>query len=148
MNASRFLQIAVLLFVLLGYFYAGVVPPGEAPDEPAHLAYVDHIVEKGSLPPARPSRDLTGYESYQPPLDYLVSSGLLRMLYGGPVAYPFVAHPDFDFRTSGSRAFLPQPHAESQARALRQLRMARLFWGVVTVWFTFQEAQLLVAPGR
>lgn len=147
-NASRFFRITVLLFVVLGIFYAGLVPPGEAPDEPAHLAYVDHIVEKGSLPPARPSRDLTGYESYQPPLDYAVSAALLRVLHGGPVAYPFVANSGFDFQTSGSRAFLAHPGAESQARALRQLRMARLFWGVVTVWFMFQTAQLLVAPGR
>lgn len=148
MNASRFFRITVLLFVVLGSFYAGLVPPGEAPDEPAHLAYVDHIVEKGSLPPARPSRDLTGYESYQPPLDYAVSAALLRGLHGGPVEYPFVANPGFDFQVSGSRAFLPQPEAESQARALRQLRMARLFWGVVTVWLMFQTAQLLMAPGR
>ncbi|HKV09696.1 MAG TPA: glycosyltransferase family 39 protein, partial [Thermoanaerobaculia bacterium] len=144
MNASRFLQVILPLFLLLGAVYAWVVPPGEAPDEPAHLAYVDHIVEQGGLPPAQPSRDLTGYESYQPPLDYLVSAGLLRMLHGGPVAYPFAANPEFNFQTSGSRAFLPQPQAESQAQALRQLRMARLFWGLLTLWCTFQVANLLV----
>ncbi|HSF44102.1 MAG TPA: hypothetical protein VLT87_30220, partial [Thermoanaerobaculia bacterium] len=144
MNASRFLRITWPLFLLLGAAYASVVPPGEAPDEPAHLAYIDHIVEKGSLPPARPNRDLTGYESYQPPLDYLVSAGLLRMLHGGPVEYPFVANPDFDFHASGSRAFLAQPEAEGQARALRRLRMARLFWGMLTLWLTFQVANILV----
>jgi hypothetical protein len=140
----RFLRIALPLFVLLGAVYAWVVPPGEAPDEPAHLAYIDHIAEKGALPPARPSRDLTGYESYQPPLDYLVSAALLRGLHGGPIAYPFVANPDFDFRISGSRAFLAQPGAESQARALRRLRVARLFWGVLTIWLVFQVANILV----
>lgn len=143
MSLRHFLWIA-LLFVLLGVAYAWVVPPGEAPDEPAHLAYADHIVEKGALPPARPSRDLTGYESYQPPLDYLISAGLLGILHGGPVAYPFVANPEFDFRISGSRAFLVQPGAESQARALRRLRVARLFWGVLTLWLVFQVANILV----
>lgn len=148
MNARRFVGIVLLLFVLLGAVYAWVIPPGEAPDEPAHLAYVDHIVEKGSLPPARPSRDLTGYESYQPPLDYLVSAALLRGLYGGPVEYPFVANPGFDFQTSGSRAFLAQPGAESEARAIRRLRVARLFWGVLTLWLTFQVARILTGPDR
>lgn len=143
MNASRFFRITVLLFVVLGSFYAGLVPPGEAPDEPAHLAYVDHIVEKGGLPPAQPSRDHTGYESYQPPLDYVVSAALLQGLHGGPVAYPFVANPGFDFHTSGSRAFLAQPDAESQARAIHWLRMARLFWGVLTLWLMFQVANIL-----
>lgn len=145
-NARRFLGMA-MLFVLLGAVYAWVVPPGEAPDEPAHLAYVDHIVGKGSLPPARPTRDLVGYESYQPPLDYLVSAVLLRVLHGGPVGYPFRANPGFDFQTR-SRAFLAGTGTESQAGAIRRLRMARLFWGVLTLWFTVQVARILTGPGR
>ncbi|RPH53433.1 phospholipid carrier-dependent glycosyltransferase, partial [bacterium] len=139
---------ALPLFVLLGVVYARVVPPGEAPDEPAHLAYVDHIVGEGSLPPARPKRDLTGYESYQPPLDYLVSAALLQVLHGGPVGYPFRADPEFDFHTRGSRAFLARTGTESQASAIRRLRAARLVWGVLTLWFTVQVAYLLTGPGR
>jgi hypothetical protein len=147
-NARRFLGIALPLFVLLGAFYAWVVPPGEAPDEPAHLAYVDHIAKDGSLPPARPRRDLTGYESYQPPLDYLVSAALLRVLHGGPVEYPFRANPELDFHTDGSRAFLARTGTESQAGAIRRLRVARLVWGVLTLWFTVQVARILTGPGR
>jgi Dolichyl-phosphate-mannose-protein mannosyltransferase len=144
----RLVRIALPLFVLLGAVYAWVVPPGEAPDEPAHLAYVDHIVAEGSLPPARPTRDLTGYERYQPPLDYLVSAVLLRVLHGGPVDYPFRANPGFDFHTFGSRAFLARTGTESQVRAIRRLRVARLFWGVLTLWLTVQVARILAGPGR
>lgn len=150
MNASRFVWIALPLFVLLGAVYARVVPVGEAPDEPAHLAYVDHIVEEGSLPSARLERGSYAYESYQPPLDYLVSAFFLRVLHGGPSAYPFAGavNPGFDFHAPGSRAFLGRPGAESAVRAVRRLRWARLFWGALTVFFLFEVAQILAAPGR
>lgn len=150
MNASRFVWMALPLFVLLGAIYVWVVPVGEAPDEPAHLAYVDHIVAEGSLPSIRLERSPYDYESYQPPLDYLVSAFLLRMLVGGPVAYPFAAavNPGFDFHTPGSRAFLDHPGAEGAARAVRRLRWARLFWGALTVSFLFGVARILAGPGR
>ncbi|HKV09695.1 MAG TPA: hypothetical protein VJ725_16255 [Thermoanaerobaculia bacterium] len=148
MSLRRFLWIA-LLFVLLGAVYAWTVPVGEAPDEPAHLAYVDHIVAEGSLPPVGEERGPYAYESFQPPLDYLVSAFLLRGLHGGPAEYPFVAsaNPGFD-RRLGSRAFLDLPGARSAARAVRKLRLARLFWGALTVFFLFEMARLLSAPGR
>jgi hypothetical protein len=150
MNASRFVRIALPLFVLLGAVYAGVIPVGEAPDEPAHLAYVDHLVAEGSLPSIRPERSSYDYESYQPPLDYLVSAFLLRVLEGGPVAYPFAdaVNPGFDFNRPGSRAFLDRPGTEGAARAVRRLRWARLFWGALTVSFLFGVARILTGPGR
>ncbi|HSK80764.1 MAG TPA: hypothetical protein VLQ45_30195, partial [Thermoanaerobaculia bacterium] len=86
MNARRFLWRVLPLFVLLGAVYARVIPVGEAPDEPAHLAYIDHIVGEGSLPPIGLDRSPYAYESFQPPLDYLVSALLLRGLHGGPAA--------------------------------------------------------------
>ncbi|MEA2693699.1 MAG: hypothetical protein QOJ16_3086, partial [Acidobacteriota bacterium] len=70
-----------LLSLALGAGYAGVIPLGEAPDEPAHLAYVNRVVATGALPPL--SYRGLDYESYQPPLDYLVSAGLLRLAHGG-----------------------------------------------------------------
>ncbi|HSF44103.1 MAG TPA: glycosyltransferase family 39 protein [Thermoanaerobaculia bacterium] len=149
MNARRFLWMVLPLFVLLGAVYARVIPVGEAPDEPAHLAYIDHIVGEGSLPPIGLERGPYAYESFQPPLDYLVSALLLRGLHGGPAAYPFAAsaNPGFD-RRPGSRAFLDRPGAESAARVVRRLRQARLFWGALTVFFVFEVARILAAPGR
>lgn len=149
MKARRLVRIVLPLFVLLGAVYARIVPVGEAPDEPAHLAYVDHVVAEGSLPAAGLERGPYDYESFQPPLDYLVSALLLEGLHGGPAAYPFAAavNPGFD-RRPGSRAFLDRPGAEDAARAVRKLRLARLFWGALTVFFLFEVARILSAPGR
>lgn len=133
----------LVVFVLLGAAYAWLVPVGEAPDEPAHLAYVEHVLREGELPPPDPGAGPLAYESFQPPLDYVVSAGLLGVVHGRPVSYPFVANPGLDFHQAGSRAFLPQSGAESAARAVRLLRLARLFWGALTALFVFQTVRLL-----
>jgi hypothetical protein len=133
--------------VLLGSAYTWVVPVGEAPDEAAHLAYIDHVIGERDLPRPDPAAGPLAYESYQPPLDYLVSAGLLALIHGRPVDYPFVADPNLDFHRAGSRAFRPQPGAEDEAWAVRKLRLARLFWGVLTVIFVVQTARLVAASG-
>jgi hypothetical protein len=145
MSEIQFRRVSLLVFVLLGSAYAWVVPIGEAPDEPAHLAYVDHVVGERALPQAEPAAGPLAYESYQPPLDYLVSAGLLAVVHGRPVEYPFVANPGLDFHQAGSRAFLPKPDAASRAWAIRKLRLARLFWGMLTVLFVCQTVRLLTS---
>jgi 4-amino-4-deoxy-L-arabinose transferase-like glycosyltransferase len=138
-----------LAFVGLGVVYAYVAPIGEAPDEAAHLAYVDHLAATGDLPPLPEAEGDLGYESYQPPLDYAVSAALLRLAHGGPVSYPFVPDPRLDFHRAGSRAFVVQESAGAlgAARAIRRLRVLRLAWGVSTVLLIAALASSL-APGR
>jgi hypothetical protein len=38
--------------VLIGFAWALIVPPFQAPDEPAHVAYVQSLAERGALPGA------------------------------------------------------------------------------------------------
>ena len=147
MNATHFRRAALPIFVLLGSAYAWLVPVGEAPDEPAHLAVVDHLVRERALPSVQPDAGPLAYESYQPPLDYLVSAGLLQAFHGRAVEYPFVASPDLDFHRPGSRAFLPHTGSGEQARAIRWLRIARLFWGALTVFFVCRTARLVTSSG-
>ncbi|HVT14944.1 MAG TPA: hypothetical protein VHQ90_02035 [Thermoanaerobaculia bacterium] len=72
-----------LAFLLLGAGYAAVVPAGEAPDEPAHLAYIDYLVRFRSLPPKPAPPYGLSYEAHQPPLDHGVSAACLAALGGG-----------------------------------------------------------------
>jgi len=135
----------VLLFLLLGVGYVWAIPIGEAPDEPAHLAFVDHLLRTGSLPPL--SYLALAYESYQPPLDYLVSAGCLRLLPGGrPIGARFDSSPDFSFQVPGSRHFLPQSTGTATA-AVRRLRLFRLLWGSCTVLLLLRIASIFL-PGR
>lgn len=71
----------LLLFVLLSTLFNAIVPLGEGPDEPGHLAYVLFLVNEKRLPvvsPAAPgtdhrSDDVPG-EGHQPPLAYLLAT--------------------------------------------------------------------------
>lgn len=107
-----------------------LTPPGEAPDEPAHLAYVDALITTRSLPhiPSPGEYDHLNYEAHQPPLAYIVAAVITGAFGGGPVSHRFVPDGDFDFRTPGSRAFQRQQDRES----LRRLRLAR---SVSVLWF-------------
>lgn len=85
--------------------YATGVPPWNAPDEPAHYNYVRHVSTTGQLPELRPgdwdaallerlkstnfpaseSIDSIRYESWQPPLFYLLGSPIYGVADGLPV---------------------------------------------------------------
>ncbi|HEV7518800.1 MAG TPA: hypothetical protein VGR07_21080, partial [Thermoanaerobaculia bacterium] len=136
--------VLALLFLALGAGYTSVIPLGEAPDEPAHLAYVNRVVGTGALPPL--SYRGLDYESFQPPLDYLASAGLLRLAHGGPLAVRFADDPAFSFDRRGSRHFLPPPE-DGAAATLRRLRLLRLLWGAATAALLVQIA-LRFLPGR
>jgi hypothetical protein len=66
----------VSVYLVLGLWFVCVVPPSGAPDQTAHLAYVQHIAEGNGLPVLGESPVL--YEAYQPPLFYLLWAPLYR----------------------------------------------------------------------
>jgi hypothetical protein len=82
----------LLIYLALGSLYVVYTPMWQAPDEPAHFNYIQHIAEQGHLPVLRPgdypadymetlksehfppdmSVDSLRYEAWQPPLYYLL----------------------------------------------------------------------------
>ncbi len=135
MSPSRRLAVAAsVVAVVLAAPLVVLVPPGEAPDEPAHLAYVDHVVRTGTLPAPRRFRGPFTYEVYQPPLAYLAMAATVRLAGHDGVAYPFVRDPGFRFVGDGTRAFLVPPDSQAvlEARgAVRAARAANLLWGAL-----------------
>ena len=89
----------IVAYLVAGVQYARLTPPWQAPDEPAHFNYVKYVAEHGSLPvlqegdfPAaylarftdphntpRMSIDPIRYESWQPPLYYLMAAVVYRL---------------------------------------------------------------------
>ncbi|MCB0062236.1 MAG: hypothetical protein KDE19_08980, partial [Caldilineaceae bacterium] len=83
-----------VLYLVAALNFAIKTPPWQAPDEPAHYNYIAHIATEGSLPvlrmgdydeeyrgflvsqhfPPGESIDSLRYESYQPPLYYLLGA--------------------------------------------------------------------------
>ena len=137
----------LLVFALLAAAYALAVPPGEAPDEPAHLFYIDTIVRAHALPAGPPVFDGDNYEFFQPPLDYAVSALWAGLVHGSPLGLRFTPNPAFSFRQRGSRMFLPGavPAASAAARALLELRLTRLAWGLAMAWFIYLTALYFAA---
>jgi len=66
------LIVIVLIYLALGAWYAAAIPFGQAPDESAHLVYVQYLAKEHRLPVFRPV-GAGGYEFHQPPLYYALS---------------------------------------------------------------------------
>ncbi len=100
-----------MLYLALGSLYATLTPPWQAPDEPAHYNYVRHLAEYGSLPvlhfgdyphayleqlkAARFPREMSiaplCYESWQPPLYYLLAMPVYQLSGGNLIALRMVS---------------------------------------------------------
>lgn len=125
-------KIAVILSLFLGtaIVYERLTPPGEAPDEPAHVAYVHHLIVAGELPRMPARFDHYNYEAHQPPLAYLFLAGAASAL-GYEVDYR--PAPSLDLRFDRpSRAF--EQDAPAAEREVHHLRVLQLLWGLVAAF--------------
>lgn len=113
---------------------AWITPPGEAPDEPAHLWYVAKLAETG----VPPSRDLAaptvGYEAHQSPLGYLPAAAVAAAVdLEVPGESDWPRDPGFSFHRP-TRAFAVERSAPGgvSRRDLLAVRLAGLGWLAVT----------------
>lgn len=84
LDLRRLVPAALVLGLALRLLFALATPFGEAPDERAHLAYLDVMNSTGALPvvagrTGSPDHD---WEHYQPPVYYLALSPLHRLTSG------------------------------------------------------------------
>ncbi len=73
----------LVAFVALGWAYGLVIPPFENLDEIEHFGVVRYVADTGRLPVhGTPDAEVYAYrqEASQPPLYYLLSAGLVRLL--------------------------------------------------------------------
>jgi hypothetical protein len=135
-----------LLSAVLAVLFAGITPPGESPDELAHLRYAEKLAT-GHLPSLREGGggDVGGvgdigdigdigdaYETHQPPLGYVLPALVLAA--SGGVEITPVANPRLDFHQPGSRAFLPPFAPPRDLRIFRLARMTQALWAALAVW--------------
>src|SRR5512136_1730645 len=98
--------VIVAVYVVIGTLYAVKTPAWQVPDEPAHYNYVRHIAEGGGLPVLQPGDydqaylerikaakfppsmpvDSIRYESWQPPLYYVLAAPVYLATNGSPLA--------------------------------------------------------------
>jgi 4-amino-4-deoxy-L-arabinose transferase-like glycosyltransferase len=109
--SSRFLILILVAYLLAGGLYAVVTPAWQAPDEPAHYNYVRSLAEDGRLPVLRPgdypaayleqikaahfppamSIDSIRYESWQPPLYYILATPVYWLAGGALIPLRFLS---------------------------------------------------------
>lgn len=112
------LGVIVALAVALRVAYAAINPAWQAPDEYPHYWVAAKTAESGRLPAGSP--EFPAYESYQPPLYYLLAAGTMALSPSGII-----------------------PYGEAPAPVPRDALFARLLsvmLGVLTVVATFRAA--------
>jgi hypothetical protein len=144
------LSVLSVLYLVSAAGFAIVTPYGEAPDEHAHLLYVEHLVRYGTLPAISPQ--YYSYESIQAPLYYLLGAGVVstgRVLTGRsldqPLAPPARGNPDFT-PGNGVVQTLLHPASERWPLTVYALRGLSILMGFGMIIFTYLTARLLVPP--
>jgi len=102
------LRLIVIIYLVLGALYATLTPAWQVPDEPAHFNYVTYVAENRRMPelrlgdypqayleelkarrfPPTMSIEPIRYESYQPPLYYMLAAlvySVTRALFAWPM---------------------------------------------------------------
>jgi hypothetical protein len=143
------LAVIVLAYLVAAGGFALVTPFGEAPDEPAHLLYVDYLVTRHALPPI----GATYYtnEAVQPPLYYTLCAAVAvagRALTGAdlsaPLAPPLQANPAwFDYTSNQVMLHPPEERWPLWPFVFRGLSILA---GLGVVGLTYATARTLLPP--
>jgi 4-amino-4-deoxy-L-arabinose transferase-like glycosyltransferase len=141
----RSLLLIAILYLAMTLTYLIAVPVGEAPDEPAHFLYAQHLADTGT-PPAQPppQRDsfwkndfvTSNYEWHHPPFYYTLGALVLRTGRFLSLVDPYRAFPAInpDFPGTMRPLFVPAPLRFTEVHLLRLLS-ALLGLGTVCVSF-------------
>ncbi|MBK5258289.1 MAG: DUF2142 domain-containing protein [Thermoanaerobaculia bacterium] len=125
--------------------FAIITPVGEAPDEPAHIGYVQYLAREWRLPSAPESYDRVNYEAHQPPLGYFAQAAVLRVMAQDGIHLDFRPNPSFDFNRSGSRAFIHPAGGREARRAVIAMRIVQIGWLLLAMWASMEVA-CAIAP--
>lgn len=134
-----------ILYLAAGTVFNVVVPLGDAPDEPAHFAYVRHVALTWKLPVLQPkAKNNTTVEAFQAPVYYVLAAGLTHPWMQGQVHLRH--NPAFDFGKQ-LPAYLPQAeHAfpwQGVYLAWHLTRFFSLALGAISLWSTYRIGQLV-----
>jgi 4-amino-4-deoxy-L-arabinose transferase-like glycosyltransferase len=139
------ITLLVSLFILLGLAYSIVNPLYEATDELRHYRFVQHIVQRQSLPVQ--GKVGCSAQGHHPPLYYLVAAGLAGWIDTGrdvcdePPKNPFWAYRYWEVGNDNKNQYLHGPDESfpwyGQALAAHLARAVNVLIGAAVVWLTW-----------
>lgn len=153
-GVSRLLPAALAVyFALLSSGMVFLVPPYEAPDENAHLAYVDVVATGGRIPDMRRA----GPEGHQPPLYYALAGLVAGLAAPDRCIHINARYNTLHYQHGGSRPEVPEyEHVRSSvwptrrdAAAFYAVRFMSVLFGTLTVVCAGRAARDMVGgwPG-
>ena len=143
-------------FLGIAGVFAWLVPPFEAPDEPAHFDYANFVARNRALPNQFDERRRVSGEGHQPPLYYLAASLVVRALdRNAAVEVHVVSNPAHAWN-SGVRSDVPYFQHDGQSafptvadrRAFYGLRMLSIAMGLGTLLALDRMSHLAVRDPR
>lgn len=149
------ITIIILLFILLGMAYSVVNPLYEATDELRHYRFVQHIVQRNSLP--EQGKVGCSAQGHHPPLFYLLAAMATGGIDSGrdvcyqPPKNPFWAYRYWEVGTDNKNQYL---HAadenfpwQGEALSVHLARVVNVLIGAAVVWITWAIGRT-IWPGR
>ncbi len=150
----RSILIILTAFLLLGFAYSAVNPLHEATDELRHYRFVQHLIQRRSLPVQGEAGDLTcTVQGHHPPLYYAAAALATFWIDTGrdvcyqPPVNPFWAYRYWEVGTDNKNQYLHGPDEafpwRGEALAAHLARVVNLLFGALTVWLTWATARVI-----
>ena len=141
-------------FLLLGLAYSAINPLNEATDELRHYRFIQHIIQRHSLPVQGQTGDLPcTIQGHHPPLYYATAALLTFWIDTGrdicyePPTNPFWAYRYWEVGRDNKNQYLHGPDENfpwrGEALAAHLARVVNLLFGAATVWLTWAAARLI-----
>ena len=141
-------------FLLLGFAYSAINPLHEATDELRHYRFVQHLIQRHSLPVQGEAGGLDcTVQGHHPPLYYLVAALVTAGINTGrDVCYQPPINPFWDYRywevgRDNKNQYLHGPDEafpwRGEALAAHLARVVNLLFGMLTVWLTWATARAI-----
>jgi 4-amino-4-deoxy-L-arabinose transferase-like glycosyltransferase len=135
----------LLAFILLGFAYSAINPLHEATDELRHYRFVQHIIQRQSLPVQ--GAMACSAQGHHPPLYYALAAAATGWIDAGrdvcyePPTNPFWAHHYWEVGVDNKNQYLHGPEEafpwSGEALAAHLARLVNVLIGAAVVWVTW-----------
>ena len=153
-GGRRSLVVILALFLLLGFAYSAVNPLHEATDELRHYRFVQHLIQRHSLPVQGEGSGLDcTVQGHHPPLYYATAALATWWIDTGrdvcyePPGNPFWAYRYWEVGRDNKNQYLHGPDEafpwRGDALAAHLARVVNLLFGALTVWLTWATARVI-----